>query len=147
MLQTSPFLVTPGSDAAHAVYRTTCQLLYPLLLFMMVWRAIVVRVLPDVLLVFKRFEANQNRQHGFFTRMRTKSLLGYSIFSWADKGEWETVTTSGDVETIRNGDWFRIGFEPVFVDYTKEATWYILEVGGTKSNTAPATAELLHLTR
>ena len=112
------------------------------------------RVLPDVLLVFKRFEANENSQHGFFTRMRTKSLLGYSMFSWADKGEWETVTTSGDVETIRNGDWFRIGFEPVFVDYTKEGTWYLLisfvQVRKSEvlsSNTAPATAELLHLAR
>ena len=37
-------------------------------------------------------------------------------------------------EASRQGDWFRIGFEPVFVDYTKHGTWFIVislvEVGG-----------------
>lgn len=49
----------------------------------------------------------------------------YSLFSWADRGQWETVQTENR-EIIREGDWFRIGFEPLFVDYTKRGTWFIV---------------------
>lgn len=49
----------------------------------------------------------------------------YSLFSWADKGQWETVQTPGRYVS-RDGDWFRIGFEPIFVDFTKRGSWFIV---------------------
>ena len=86
------------------------------------------RVHPDALLVFKRFISvrGANGIQGFCLRFKSSWRRGSSMFSWADKGQWETVTTSGDLDVIRDGDWFRIGFEPVFVDYTKAGTWFIL---------------------
>lgn len=49
----------------------------------------------------------------------------YSMFAWANKGEWESVETS-DAQVTRERDWFRIGFEPLFVDYTKKGSWFIV---------------------
>lgn len=46
------------------------------------------------------------------------------MFSWADKGRWETVDVQ-DPQTRRDGDRFRIGFEPIFVDYTKSGVWFV----------------------
>ena len=46
-----------------------------------------------------------------------------------------------DREVRRAGDWFRIGFAPVFVDYTKRGTWFIVillvEVSGLELTSAP----------
>ena len=70
---------------------------------------------------------------GFFSRFKSSWSEDYSLFSWADKGQWETVKTENR-QLSREGDWFRIGFEPVFVDYTKRGTWFVMvslvEVGG-----------------
>lgn len=57
-----------------------------------------------------------------FTSSLTESN---SLFAWADKGQWETVETENR-RISREGDWFRIGFEPIFVDYTKLGTWFIV---------------------
>lgn len=59
-------------------------------------------------------------------RFRSSWREDHSLFSWADRGQWETVPTM-DGSVQREGDWFRIGFEPVFVDYTKRGSWFVLE--------------------
>lgn len=107
------------------------QAFYPILMFLAVWRTIVVRVKPNVLLVFKYFENDTGRDSAtgvkdFFSKLYAGWVETSRLFSLEDKGQWETVLSSGDREVIRQGDWFRIGFEPVFADYTKSGTWYIL---------------------
>ena len=46
-----------------------------------------------------------------------------------------------DREVRRAGDWFRIGFAPVFVDYTKRGAWFVVillaEVSGLELTSAP----------
>ncbi|CAN0484795.1 unnamed protein product, partial [Scytosiphon promiscuus] len=44
---------------------------------------------------------------------------------WANKGQWESVETQ-DNKNQRERDWFRIGFEPIFVDFTKNGSWFIV---------------------
>lgn len=103
------------------------KLLYPVLMFVTVWRTILVRVRPDVLLVFNVYADGDgsNGSRSFLSRFQTSWAEDYSLFSWADKGQWETAQTENRVVS-REGDWFRIGFEPVFVDYTKSGTWFVL---------------------
>lgn len=49
-----------------------------------------------------------------------------SLLSLFDKGAWETVMVGDDQsEKVREWDWFRIGFEPMFVDYTASGTWFV----------------------
>lgn len=62
---------------------------------------------------------------GFLSRFTSSLAEGNGLFSWADKGQWETVETENR-RVSREGDWFRIGFEPIFVDYTKRGTWFIV---------------------
>lgn len=93
-------------------------------MFVTLWRTISVRVQPDVLLVFNATEED-DRRGGVFSRFRTSWCEDYSLFSWADKGQWETAQTA-EGQARRDGNWFRIGFEPVFVDYTKIGTWFLL---------------------
>ncbi|CAN0418815.1 unnamed protein product, partial [Ectocarpus sp. 12 AP-2014] len=48
---------------------------------------------------------------------------GHSIFEWADKGAWVSLKDEKvDLESRK----FRIGFEPLFVDFTKEGAVYII---------------------
>ncbi|CAN0508745.1 unnamed protein product, partial [Laminaria digitata] len=48
---------------------------------------------------------------------------GRSVFEWADKGAWRCSTSE---ELDFDGRKFRIGFEPLFVDFTKEGAVYII---------------------
>ncbi|CAN0434084.1 unnamed protein product, partial [Ectocarpus sp. 8 AP-2014] len=48
---------------------------------------------------------------------------GHSVFEWADKGAWVCLKDEKvDLESRK----FRIGFEPLFVDFTKEGAVYII---------------------
>lgn len=116
----------PFSDFSFRLF-LVLQLLYPLLMFVAVWRTIKVRVSPNVLLIFRPLTSEETGggARGVLARVRTSWRNEYSFFSWADKGQWETVETQ-DGQVQRDGDWFRIGFEPVFVDYTKRGTWFLL---------------------
>lgn len=121
----------------HVYVVTVCplipayQVLYPVIMFMTVCRTIWVRVRPNLLLVFKSYADDDvdrnspNSTPSFISKFKSSWKDDYSLFSWADKGQWETVQT-GDRQVSREGDWFRIGFEPVFVDYTKSGTWFIV---------------------
>lgn len=98
-------------------------------MFATVWRTIQVRVRPDILLIFRPFApgeaSGEQPTRGFLSRFRTSWAENYSLFSWADRGQWETVDTAV-IDLKRQADWFRIGFEPVFVDYTKRGAWFML---------------------
>ncbi|CAM9339220.1 unnamed protein product, partial [Scytosiphon promiscuus] len=145
----------------------TALLLFPVLMFVMVWRTIAVRVRPNDLLVF-RVNETDDRQEGngggtgeeqenndeppgepaqaedgealppgtsdvdgtqprqglwnkFVSLWSDKGML----FSWADTGSWESVATH-DEDVKREADWFRIGFEPLFVDLSKLGCYYLI---------------------
>lgn len=102
----------------------TTQILYPGLMFFMLWRTVLVRVRSDALLVFTPVP-EEERSGTIFARFQRSFKADQSLFSWADKGQWETAET-GDERAQREGDCFRIGFEPVFVDFTKRGVWYLL---------------------
>lgn len=94
----------------------------------MAWRSVLVRVRPDDLIVFKlssdeHMGASDSR--GVLSKIREDWKEGRSLFSSLDKGQWHTVHTS-DEDTRREGDRFRIGFEPLFVDFTKSGTWFVV---------------------
>lgn len=48
---------------------------------------------------------------------------GHSVFTWADKGEWSCRVNEEDDFYGRK---FRIGFEPLFVDFTGEGVVYVV---------------------
>ncbi|CAM9446681.1 unnamed protein product, partial [Discosporangium mesarthrocarpum] len=111
---------------------------YPVLMILMVCRTIAVRILPDDLLVFRCDPDNRGigrggrcaNTPGHFSKVRTLFgflgfLKGEGIFTWADRGRWESVHFS-DKATQREAHWFRIGFEPLFVDFTKRGSIYLV---------------------
>lgn len=65
-----------------------------------------------------------------------------SLFAWAKTGVWMTADTE-DAKERRLGDWFRIGFEPLFVDYTKAGSWFaayaLVEVRAWIDSSRPGT--------
>lgn len=61
----------------------------------------------------------------FAAKVRASLKKDHSMFSWANKGHWESVETS-DMEVKRETEWFRIGFEPLFVDFTKDGSWFVV---------------------
>lgn len=95
-------------------------------MFVTVWRTIQVRIHPDDLIVFEFYEngASPGRGDVFFFGL-FKNGKGRSLFSWADKGEWTTVPTL-DPKLDRERNWFKTGFEPIFADYTKSGTWFVM---------------------
>lgn len=100
-------------------------------MFASIWRIVMVRVRPDVILSFKRYgseddENSSNSLNGSNSSASTFSSAwknGNGVFSGADKGQWETVQYRPDSE---EANWFRIGFEPVFSAYTKRGVWFVL---------------------
>lgn len=89
------------------------------------WR----KVHPNDSIVFKASsdddENSDQSTRGFAARVKTSLKEDHSMFSWADKGQWESVETS-DTDVKRERDWFRIGFEPLFVDFTKNGSWFVV---------------------
>ena len=105
------------------------QVVYPILLVILCCRTFFVRVMPDALIMFKPSgDADKSADDsalGFLSRLRTSLREDHSLFAWADRGTWETVETNDD-ETRREGDQFRIGFEPLFVDFEKATAWFMV---------------------
>lgn len=120
---------------------TSGQLLYPVLMIVMVSRTFVSKVRTADHIVFKPNAEDDtiDSEGGFFSSVRsfaakvgTSLKEDHSMFPWADKGQWESVETENkDVQ--RERDWFRIGFEPIFVDFTGGGAWFVvyslIEVG------------------
>ncbi len=99
------------------------------------FRTFRVRVIPDTLIVYEPkdgAEGNDDRggggggsSPGFFSRVRTALREDKCLFAWADRGTWKTVETA-DADTRREGNQFRIGFEPLFVDFEKTTAWFMV---------------------
>lgn len=117
--------------------RGAAQVLYPVLMLVGVLRTYFVRVRPKTLIVFTpnvadndasagedAQEAASAPRPGFVSRVKAGWAEGHSLFTWADKGKWETAET-GNEEARREGQWFRIGFEPLFVDFTQSGAWFV----------------------
>lgn len=118
-------------------------------MFIGVVRTVFVRVRPDTLVVFvpnddDDDDAGDDVEGGvsapkpsFLSRVKAGWKNDQSLFAWANKGTWETAETA-DEETRREAEWFRIGFEPLFVDFTKAGAWFVaftmVEVRGQERN-------------
>ncbi len=110
------------------------QVLYPVLMFACVLRTYFVRVRPSTLIVFTpkydenagedREEGAPGPKPGIIARFKAGWAEEHSLLAWASKGKWETADTE-DEETRREGQWFRIGFEPLFVDFTQTGAWFV----------------------
>ena len=113
------------------------QVLYPVLMIVMVSRTLFTKVGPEDNIAFmKRDEdgginpsthgaGGGSSTHSFTAEVKTSLREKHSMFAWANKGEWESVETS-DTEVKQEQDWFRIGFEPLFADYTKKGSWFMV---------------------
>ncbi|CAM9990283.1 unnamed protein product, partial [Ascophyllum nodosum] len=108
---------------------TVIFVLYPLLMFVTTWRTIRLRVHPNEFLVFRYFNEGYATNASPLVVLR-KAFCAFwreqSLFVGADTGQWETVRIVGDEQLQSEWNWFRIGFEPMFTDYTKSGTWFVL---------------------
>ena len=106
-------------------------------MFIGVYRTTFVRVCSTSVIEFRRFPDEETDDGGLIYRSATGWWYNQSLFSWADTGRWHTVHTS-DETLRRERDWFRIGFEPMFVDFTQSGAWFtfvfLLEVRGYSPN-------------
>lgn len=99
----------------------------------MVYQAIMGRARSNALVVFQSIEPQCDTDEGSFSdrirRMASQMRQGLkedtSLFSWANKGQWEAVNTDDD-EIQREANYFRIGFEPLFIDCTKSGAWFTI---------------------
>lgn len=131
------------------------QVLYPLLMIAMVYKTFQARVRPDALIIFtpnardecEAGDSDDVRKPSFLSRVWDGVKNDHSLFAWADTGAWETVETT-DEQTRLEGDQFRIGFEPLFIDFTKNGSWfmmfYLLEVRALPYEIFPARVGWVH---
>lgn len=110
------------------------QLLYPVLMIVMVSRTFAAKVRTADHIVFKPIADDAGDESGgtffsgtrsFGVKVRTSLKEDHSMFAWADKGQWKSVETS-DRGVQQERDWFRIGFEPIFVDFTDKGSWFVV---------------------
>lgn len=87
-----------------------------------------VRVRSPAVLVFKlkpEGDEGSNGNKSFLSKVIAGSKQDHSLFAWADKGQWETARLA-DEEERRDANWFRIGFEPLFADFTQTGSWFVV---------------------
>lgn len=101
-------------------------------MFALAWRTVMIRVRSDALIIFKPKEIQETPIDKNLSAVRCIALRlreGWnkhaSVFAWADKGHWET-TEKMDEDTTRSANWFRIGFEPLFVEFTQSGAWFVV---------------------
>ncbi|CAB1104148.1 unnamed protein product [Ectocarpus sp. CCAP 1310/34] len=84
-----------------------------------------VRVRSDALIVFtsNKTDEGSTGKSTLYSKMVTGLKKDSSLFAWADKGHWNTVQTA-DEDARRDADWFRIGFEPLYADFTQAGSWF-----------------------
>ena len=117
---TSPDLLRANPFPPDAL---VTQALYPILMTAGIFRTTLLRVWSGVVVEFRRLPNEESTDGGVISRSITGWRQNKSLFSWADKGRWHTVETS-DEGLRRERNWFRIGFEPAFVDFTQSGTWF-----------------------
>eukprot|EP00903_Cladosiphon_okamuranus_P012907 g12051.t1 len=109
------------------------MLVYPVLMIVMVSRTYVSKIRPADHIVFKPVpdgatsEAQGGSSPSFGAKVRESLKEHQSMFAWANKGQWESVK-SEEKDIQRERDWFRIGFEPLFVDFTKKGSWFVVYI-------------------
>ncbi|CAM9696266.1 unnamed protein product, partial [Ectocarpus sp. 4 AP-2014] len=125
-----------GASAAEArmiysgcfplVVMGVCALIvFPVLMFIYVSRIVWSRMRPDHSPL--RYEPNPNAGKGCFLIKACGGFCkawtsGSSMFEWAEKGQWASKNNEDvDLDSRK----FRIGFEPLFVDYTQKGTLYV----------------------
>ncbi|CAM9448605.1 unnamed protein product [Scytosiphon promiscuus] len=101
------------------------MVVFPVLMLFYVSRIVWGRVRPDHSPL--RFEPNPNAKKGCFLLRACGGMCsawrdGSSMFAWADKGQW---ISKNDEEVDIDSRKFRIGFEPLFVDYTQKGALYV----------------------
>eukprot|EP00752_Nemacystus_decipiens_P006426 g5789.t1 len=103
---------------------------YPVFMVGMVCRVVISRVRPAgggmTFAATKEddyYATRGRRCRRFFSRVLKGLKEEQSMFAWANKGEWRTAPTD-DMAELRLGDWFRIGFEPLFADFTQSGSWF-----------------------
>lgn len=101
------------------------QVLYPAMLVILVTRALFMRVLPESLIEFRYFPKEDGVSSTWLSRVQKSWTEERSVLAWANQGRWHTIETT-DEGKMREGNWFRIGFEPLFVDFTKSGTWFMI---------------------
>ena len=103
-------------------------------MFVAILRIVLVRVRPDVLLSFEPYDddtddgsssASPDKRKNLRSRFQSALNADGSLFSWGDKGWWETIDDGHRPES-READWFRFGFEPVFLSYTKRGVYFVV---------------------
>ena len=95
-------------------------------------RTILLRVYPNDHIVFNEYgdgpgadrDAPTGRRN-FLSNLRGSWCEDHKLFAWADKGQWSTDQEKSQ-QARREGDRFRKGFEPVFVDFTKGGTLFVV---------------------
>ncbi|CAM9430646.1 unnamed protein product [Ectocarpus sp. 12 AP-2014] len=123
--QVSALRSTSSSTVFYAAVATL--VLYPVVMVAMVARTHRVRVRSDALIVFTSNETDEGStgKPTLYSKMITGLKKDSSLFAWADRGQWKTVQTA-DEDARRDADWFRIGFEPLFADFTQAGSWFIV---------------------
>lgn len=109
------------------------QLLFPVLMTLVIVRAIYLRVCPNEYIIFcssggvgiNHDAASVGSMRTFFSRLRISWSVDRKLFAWADKGQWKTDQAQS-LQARQEGDRFRKGFEPVFVDFTKFGTLFVV---------------------
>ncbi|CAM9904645.1 unnamed protein product [Ascophyllum nodosum] len=108
---------------AGSITSAVVLVLFPVLMIAGVCRTVLVRVYSNVVVEFRRLANVDTQGRGLISRSTNELRNGGSLFGWADKGRWHTVPTS-DEGLRRERNWFRIGFEPLFVTFTHSAAWF-----------------------
>lgn len=95
-------------------------------------RIILSRVYPNEHVVFNEYGDGPGADRDAPTGRRNflSNLMGswsedHKLFAWADKGQWSTDQEQS-LEARQEVDRFRKGFEPVFVDFTKGGTLFVV---------------------
>ena len=106
------------------------KLIFPVFMTLAILRTIFLRIYPNEYIVFNECGDGGNGnapvgRRNFFSRVMRSLSEDHKLFAWADKGQWGSDQEQS-LQARREGDRFRKGFEPVFVDFTKEGTLFVV---------------------
>lgn len=118
-------LITVLYPRLCTAFQSILQVLYPLLMVVMVSRTVILRVMSDALIEFRYFPSGYGNKCSWLSKVRKGWEEEGSLLSWANRGRWQTVETADETRR-RKGNWFRIGFEPLFVDFIKSGTVFVV---------------------
>lgn len=101
------------------------QVLYPASIIIMVSRTIFLRIFSDSLVEFRYFPSGYNHRNSWLSNIWKRFKEEGSLLSFANRGRWQTVETRNEAR-LREGNRFRLGIEPLFVDFTKWGTVFVV---------------------